>query len=468
MSEVVSMLLELDRTRRSGVVRAERGRDKKQVIACNGLLAAAESNQPDEHLANILLNLQLLSKNEFSAAAGLIRSGKPADEAVLSSAKIDYSTIQTGAREQAIRILASIVAWDACSLHFYAGEDLVRRKIHLQLSIVDILLLAVRRAAFFFERRPAGFNISTGVVAPNVSPGENHMRLPLDDAESFTYSLIAAPTRIQDLLPLLPTKTAKPEELLLRLLYLGLIRLESPAPKIPTSTEPLDSIETHVDDLLRNAEAANAYEILGLSTDADNEEIKAAYHALVKKYHPDKFESEEFNQELRRKIEALFAHITGAYADLGSPETRAAYDEARHKRESRVDAALQTRASGDVERERMAETLFRAGQAARLQADFEKAVRFFKECIWLCPNTAPYHHYLGVAQTEIPKFRKDAEQHLLKAIEISKVAPETHLALGKLYLKVNLPRRAEQQFHEVLRWDPDNPEATTLLQTLAK
>ena len=43
-----------------------------------------------------------------------------------------------------------------------------------------------------------------------------------------------------------------------------------------------------------------------------------------------------------------------------------------------------------------------------------------------------------------------------------------YLALGKLYVKVNLPRRVVTQFQEVLRWDPQHREAQKLLDEITK
>ncbi len=64
---------------------------------------------------------------------------------------------------------------------------------------------------------------------------------------------------------------------------------------------------------------ADYYETLGVSRDADQEEVKKAYRKLAMKYHPDRNSGSE-------DAEARFKEIVEAYEVLKDPERRAAYD----------------------------------------------------------------------------------------------------------------------------------------------
>lgn len=64
--------------------------------------------------------------------------------------------------------------------------------------------------------------------------------------------------------------------------------------------------------------ARDYYETLGVSRDADKEEIKRAYRKLARKYHPD------VNKE--PGAEERFKEINRAYEVLSEPEIRARYD----------------------------------------------------------------------------------------------------------------------------------------------
>ncbi len=69
------------------------------------------------------------------------------------------------------------------------------------------------------------------------------------------------------------------------------------------------------------------YRILGVPENAAEEDIKAAYRRLAKKYHPDAHPGDE-------KCEEIFREINEAYDALGDSGKRKAYDRERHGTEN--------------------------------------------------------------------------------------------------------------------------------------
>ena len=62
----------------------------------------------------------------------------------------------------------------------------------------------------------------------------------------------------------------------------------------------------------------NPYSVLGVSTNASDQEIKSAYRRLVKRFHPDRQSPEASHEQI--------AAINEAYDILSDPERRAQYD----------------------------------------------------------------------------------------------------------------------------------------------
>ena len=89
---------------------------------------------------------------------------------------------------------------------------------------------------------------------------------------------------------------------------------------------------------------ATLYDHLGVSPEASHEEIKRAYHSMARRHHPDAHAGAEAAvlEEARRRMVIL----NGAWAVLGDPDRRRAYDaavEGARTRRSEAGAAQQPR-----------------------------------------------------------------------------------------------------------------------------
>ena len=67
--------------------------------------------------------------------------------------------------------------------------------------------------------------------------------------------------------------------------------------------------------------AKDYYEVLGVSKDASDDDIKKAYRKLAKKWHPDA------NPDNRKEAEEKFKELGEAYSVLGDAQKRKNYDQ---------------------------------------------------------------------------------------------------------------------------------------------
>jgi tetratricopeptide (TPR) repeat protein len=469
--DLVAALLDLHANRGSAMLRLEKDGVKKQLAVRGGSVAFAESNVAEEHLARVLVDLGRISRADLTGVAALMKSGKPSDEALLGSGKVDAAALAEGVRAQAVKILASLLPWNDSEASVLSGDRALHRATDVQIPIPELLVLAARRAVQG-RRLPTGILPLKGSISRSADARRSQLEAVLDASEATVFVAAESPMDAQLLLSRLARVEAKAEEAACRLLLLGLIEIRSAPPAVAGAPQPSEDnasetrLERRIDEMLQRFEVASHYEILSIAHDATTDQIQAAYHELAKEFHPDHFPAEQFSPEIRAHVEKLFTSINGAYTVLSEPTARANYDASRLA-QSEVEAAHRARVGGAAENEKIAEALFSAGRISMGKRDYEKAVAHLKECVWLRPADARYRLYLGVAESQIPKYRKEAEEHLLKAIELDRMGIDSYLALGKLYMKVNLPRRAEVQFAEVLRWDPNHAEALRLIESVA-
>ncbi|MEK7282733.1 MAG: DnaJ domain-containing protein, partial [Acidobacteriota bacterium] len=191
------------------------------------------------------------------------------------------------------------------------------------------------------------------------------------------------------------------------------------------------------------------YQVLGIVSTANSDEIRRAYYALAKKFHPDKFRQEE----LKSKAEKVFAHITEAYSTLTNQETRKRHDEDQAIRKS-SRAPEKKQDPGEL-----AHINFKHGKDMFDKGRIGEAITFLQNACDQDPSKAEHFHCLAIAQSKNPRWKKDAEENFLKAIEKDPMNAEIYAHLGSLYARGGMHSKARDMFKKALQWDPENQEA---------
>ena len=192
------------------------------------------------------------------------------------------------------------------------------------------------------------------------------------------------------------------------------------------------------------------YQVLGLVSTANADDIRRAYYALAKKFHPDKF----IREDAKAKAEKVFAHITEAYSTLTNAETRKKYDEDQAVRKSSREPEKK------VDPGAVAHINFRHGKDMFEKGKLGEAIPFLQNACDQDPSKAEHFHWLAIAQSKNPRWKRDAEENFLKAIEKDPMNAEIYAHLGSLYARGGLHSKARDMFKKALQWDPGNSEAS--------
>jgi curved DNA-binding protein CbpA len=227
-----------------------------------------------------------------------------------------------------------------------------------------------------------------------------------------------------------------------------------PVAKRPEPPKPAAPADLESEMLARHADLHNQdlYHALGVTTTSSTDEIRRAYYALARRYHPDKFR----NEAMKAKAEHVFGRITEAYATLSDHESRNRYDSELATSHGPADRGASD--TTDLAREN-----FRRGREEVDHGRFAEALAFLMHACEQDPTRSEYFEYLGATQARNPRLRKQAEESLLKAIALSPTNAGAYVQLAGLYERAGAADRAKEMYRQALEWDPDNPAAKRAL-----
>lgn len=225
-----------------------------------------------------------------------------------------------------------------------------------------------------------------------------------------------------------------------------------------------------LEDYLKQVEnAENHYETLGVPMEASFADIKAAYFALAKRFHPDLYRR-KVKAEEHARIQKVFTELAQAYDVLRTKDAREVYDfKLRKHLETGPVKPKKASASPEEARQNQIEQAadyFEQGFTHLVQEDFEQAIQFLARAVHLESENARYHAYYGKALASDQKTFRQAESELQAAIKLESGNTEYRYMLADLYVNIGLIKRAEGELNRLLAIKPNHTEARSLLDSL--
>ena len=223
----------------------------------------------------------------------------------------------------------------------------------------------------------------------------------------------------------------------------------------------------------------NHFEVLGVEPGCTDAEVKRAYVALAKRYHPDAHFDPRLD-ELRDVLEAIFIRVGEAWEVLGAARSRAAYEArlgvvrrpveagARPASPEGVPAARPSAAPPPPAAEPVpaAEETLSKAQVLLAQARYWDAIQMLEAAVPQMESRRAQHRgriLLARAFAKNPNWVRRAEETLHDVVREDPANADAHYELGLIYKAGGLPARAQAMFRRVVELRPDHREAAAEL-----
>ena len=486
----------------SGTLRLEHERAQTAVYFENGQVVYAASNLRTLRLREYLIKRARVSESVLARFENNL-SDVDCARALAASGILRQKDIEALLTILVSDVLRVALLWTEGVWEFDERARLAD-SVNLSLDTGTLLREAAQRmpSPFVSQRfRNAAEMISR---ASDVSPTSN-----LSPGEGFILSRLDHNLKLAELIMLSGLPEIEARRAIYGLALSGLarreywqnaFRTESPqpgkeqvaAPAVSTAanSQPVQSdswVSASVEDeglnsflqRLRNAE--NYYEVIELPLTADSTEIKEAYYAMARRYHPDRFHLKS-GTKLHAEISSAFARVTQAYETLTDPSARGVYDQTLQRSnalskatEKPVESPPSGEPSGDLDFEGGQETEigraeyhFREGFGALQQGRISAAIKHLSNAARLQPQEARYRAHYGRALAADANTRRLAENEIQAAVKLAPSDITFRTMLAELYFQLNFHRRARTELDRALALDPKNAAAHALLRKLEK
>lgn len=197
----------------------------------------------------------------------------------------------------------------------------------------------------------------------------------------------------------------------------------------------------------------NPFEVLEISADASNEEIKAAYHRLAKQWHPDRYSGKE-----KEVAESKFRELAEAFSILKDPGRRLAFQQQQPVRTPTPAPAAAASREPEGARERTPEDWAAMARQAFGDGKVDQARALIHYAIRMDGTKAEYHALLAsILEQEGGDVRA-----VIKALEMAvRLQPrdvESHIKLAAHFQAQGMTARSQRHMQLARELAPNHPK----------
>lgn len=444
-----------------------RGDAKKILTIAPPNVEFALSNVFSETLARHLLARGLVTEADYRSAVAIAAdTGGLIGEAFLSMESLTPEALDAALRRNALDKVQDLFTWQAGRYRFLPYEPPPAALPGGPLNGEELLWSVIR------ERIPANeiarsFRHFAGAWLGPLRPGRPASELPgaevLGRSDAAMLRALAGAATQRPLADIV--ERSSPDELAL-IYFLLLTRvLQMPAdtrvpPADPAAREKLAEIEERCEWL----KSANAFQALGVATDAGDAQIEGAFQKLRSELGPDAVA--KLPREARRqafKTDEAYRLVKSAYKALQTAKARKSYLSTLGDFDFTV---------GDEARQFKAENVYREGLEAFAAMNWAKAFDRFTAAAKENPAEAEYLLSAGIARRHMDTPTREealieAAALVSEAAERQTKSAEPHYHLGRIREALGEMEEAMECYAAALLRDPEHERTRKRVKFLA-
>ncbi len=205
--------------------------------------------------------------------------------------------------------------------------------------------------------------------------------------------------------------------------------------------------------------SSSPYEILGINESSDIKQISSAYKTLSEKYERDKF-PDTVRNSLRQELMMIEMSLTEAHlATMGKRIRKNGVQDEETGKKLGKDSVVRmelTKTDKQLEKEQkavLADSYYEKALSCFQNEDYWRCIQLCESAVKTYSDKSSYHTLLADALSKNEKWHRKAIVHYKIAAELDPFNERVFLALGALYLKMDLKIKAIDTFKQGIKFN---------------